>query len=77
MMKALPHVTLIGQPTRGASGNPASVDLPNGISVSYSRWVDMLPDGTPIEGKGVSPDITVEHESPGDPTFDAAVKSPR
>ena len=74
MMKALPHVTLIGQPTRGASGNPASVDLPNGISVSYSRWVDMLPDGTPIEGKGVPPDITVEHESPGDPTFDAAVK---
>ena len=50
------------------------MDLPNGISVSYSRWVDMLPDGTPIEGKGVPPDITVEHESPGDPTFDAAVK---
>jgi hypothetical protein len=74
MMKTLPHATLVGQPTRGASGNPAPVNLPNGISVWYSRWVDMLPDGTPIEGKGVPPDITVEHESPGDPTFDAAVK---
>jgi hypothetical protein len=74
MMKCLPHVTLVGQPTRGASGNPAPVSLPNGVSVWYSRWMSLLPDGTPIEGKGVPPDVLVQHQGPGDPTFDAAVE---
>lgn len=74
MMKCLPQVTLVGQPTRGASGNPAPVPLPNGVSVWYSRWISLLPDGTPIEGKGVPPDVLVQHEGQGDPTFDATVK---
>jgi hypothetical protein len=74
MMKALPQATLIGQPTRGASGNPAPVHLPNGVSVWYSRWVDMLPDGTPIEGLGIQPNVLIKHEGPGDPTFRAAIK---
>ncbi len=73
MMKALDHVTLVGQATRGASGNPAPVTLPNGLKVWFSRWVDMEPDGTPIEGRGIQPDVRVEHTSPGDPTFDTAV----
>jgi hypothetical protein len=74
MMKALPHVTLVGQPTRGASGNPAPVTLPCGVAVFYSRWIDMLPDGTVLEGRGIAPDVVVEHTGKGDPTFDAAVK---
>jgi hypothetical protein len=73
MMKAFDHVTLVGQPTRGASGNPAPVVLPNGVSVWFSRWVDMEPDGTPIEGRGILPHIVVAHARPGDPTFDRAV----
>ncbi len=71
MMSALPHCTLIGQPTRGASGNPAPVSLPNGVDVWYSRWVSMTPDGDPIEGVGVQPDVVVEHGH-GDPAWQEA-----
>jgi hypothetical protein len=74
MMKCLPHVTMAGQPTRGASGNPAPVGLPNGVSVVYSRWISLLPDGTPIEGVGVQPDVVIQHQGAGDPTFAEAVK---
>ena len=74
MMKCLPHVTLVGKATRGASGNPAPVALPNGVDVWYSRWISLLPDGTPLEEKGVPPDISVDHRGSGDPTFDAALK---
>ena len=35
MFQALPNVSLVGQPTRGSSGNPAGVKLP----VFFSRWV--------------------------------------
>ena len=73
MMKAFPRVTLIGRPTRGASGNPRPITLPNGATVFFSRWVSMLPDGTPIEGRGIAPDVVVPHEGEGDPTFDAAL----
>jgi C-terminal processing protease CtpA/Prc len=73
MMAVLPHVTLVGQATRGASGNPAPVILPNGITVFYSRWVDMLPDGTITETKGIPPNIVVQHEGAGDPTWEAGL----
>ncbi|MFN0059921.1 MAG: S41 family peptidase [Planctomycetota bacterium] len=75
MMRALPHATLAGLPTRGASGNPAPLVLPNGVTVSYSRWVDELPDGTCLEGRGLEPDWKFEFsDAEGDPTFRAAVK---
>jgi RNA polymerase sigma factor (sigma-70 family) len=61
MMAALPHVTTIGLPTRGSSGNPGPVDVgDSGLIVYFSRWVDLLPNGTPIEGKGVPPTIIVD-----------------
>jgi hypothetical protein len=61
MMAALPQVTTVGLPTRGSSGNPAPVDVGDtGIVVYFSRWVDLLPDGTPIEGKGVPPTVRVD-----------------
>ena len=73
MMDALPHVTLVGKPTRGASGNPQPVELPDGTTVWFSRWVAMRADGTVLEGEGVKPDVEVEHEGEGDPTFEGAV----
>jgi hypothetical protein len=78
MMRALPHVTTVGLPTRGSSGNPAMVEAgETGIRVYYSNWVDMLPDGTPIEGKGVPPDILVNVASEAyrteDPTLAAGL----
>lgn len=61
MLAALPHVTTVGLPTRGSSGNPQAVDVGGtGISVYFSRWVDMLPDGTPIEGRGVPVSVRVD-----------------
>jgi hypothetical protein len=61
MFAALPHVTTVGSPTRGSSGNPMPVELKEvGLTVYYSRWVAMLPDGTPIEGRGVIPQIAAK-----------------
>jgi len=74
MMKAMAHVTLVGQPTRGASGNPHAVTLSNGVKVYFSRWVSMEPDGTPIEVRGIQPDVKVEHTGAGDLAFDKAVE---
>jgi hypothetical protein len=61
MLAALPHVTTVGLPTRGSSGNPGPADVGDtGLTVYFSRWVDLLPDGTAIEGKGVRPAVVVE-----------------
>jgi len=73
MMKAIPTVTVIGQPTRGASGNPEPIQLPNGVDVWFSRWVSMLPDGTVIEDDGVIPDETIAHGN-GDSTYVRALE---
>ena len=61
MMMCLPHVTTIGMPTRGASGNPNGMPLGRtGLTVYYSRWVDMLPNGETFEGVGIAPEIRVD-----------------
>lgn len=58
MFAVLPNVTTLGSATRGSSGNPQPVELKDaGVTVYFSRWVSMLPDGTPIEGHGVIPEV--------------------
>jgi hypothetical protein len=74
MMAAIPGAVTMGRPTAGFSGNPQPVDLPNGVSVHFSRWVSLLPDGTPLEGRGVVPARVVEAAGPGDPAFEEALK---
>jgi Peptidase family S41/Tricorn protease C1 domain len=79
MMKCLPQVTTVGLPTRGSSGNPMPFKLPGvPVTVIYSRWVDMLPDGTPIEGRGVPPEILVDLPEASydiaDPTWERALE---
>jgi hypothetical protein len=60
MMRCLPQVTTVGLPTRGASGNPAPFELSaTGLTVYFSRWVDLLPDGHNFEGVGISPAVEV------------------
>lgn len=74
MMKSLDHVRMIGQPTRGASGNPQPETLSNGVRVWFSRWVSLELDGSVIEGRGVLPDVVVEHDDAhGDSTFESAL----
>jgi hypothetical protein len=79
MLRCLPHVTTVGARTRGSSGNPRPFQLPGvAVTVWYSRWVDLLPDGTPIEGAGITPDIVVDAPQGAykekDPTWDRAVE---
>lgn len=75
MCKALPRVTVVGQPSRGASGNPAGFDVLPGITVWASRWQSLDPEGRCIEGVGVQPDVVVAPGERGeDPVLDAAVR---
>jgi hypothetical protein len=69
MFAAIPGAILAGLPTAGQSGNPQPADLPGGGAVIFSRWVNLMPDGTPLEGRGVLPHREIRHEGPGDPTF--------
>jgi hypothetical protein len=51
---------LIGDQTRGSSGNPSALEISGlDLSLYFSRWKDVLPDGTVIEGNGVTPDTLV------------------
>jgi hypothetical protein len=79
MMRCLPHVTTVGLPTRGASGNPQPFPLEGtGVVVTFSRWVDLLPDGQTFEGRGIPPDITVDDPTSAyaerDPTLEKALE---
>jgi hypothetical protein len=79
MLKALPQATLVGQPTRGSSGNPRPFKLPGlDLTVWYSRWVDLQPDGSVVEGRGIAPHVAV-NEPPDayrdrDPTWEKAME---
>lgn len=79
MMQCLPQVTTVGLPTRGASGNPAPWrSMRAGITVYFSRWVDLLPDGQVLEGVGVKPAIEVKEATEvyekTDPTLDKGLE---
>jgi C-terminal processing protease CtpA/Prc len=79
MMKCLPNVSTVGLPTRGASGNPLPWPLPGtGITVYFSRWVDLLPDSQAFEGVGIPPDVAVkeptEAYSQRDPTLEKGME---
>jgi hypothetical protein len=78
MMMCLPNVTTVGARTRGSSGNPKPFKLPGvDVSVWYSRWLDLMPDGTPIEGAGIAPDVAVSAAPQAyrekDPTWEKAL----
>jgi C-terminal processing protease CtpA/Prc len=77
-MRTLPHVTVIGDTTGGASGNPATFPLGNGWQFTVPRWIELAPDGQPIEGRGVPPHIVIpwapgSYDRERDPLIDAAV----
>lgn len=55
-----PQVTTMGDRTAGSSGNPRRIKLPAGITVNLPRWLDMDPQGKPIDAVGVTPDVPVK-----------------
>jgi hypothetical protein len=75
MVAALPKGKLIGQPTRGASGNPQPVLLPNGVKVTYSTWVPLQLDGEPFEGVGIAPDVRIDDDPRGLKGLQAAIEA--
>ena len=58
-MGQLPNVTLAGDRTAGATGNPGTFPLANGWSYTVSRWIEYTADNQPIEDIGISPDVFV------------------
>lgn len=60
MMDQCPQVMTMGDHTCGSSGNPTILSLPMGIRVSLPQWIDLLPDGTPLDERGIQPNIPFE-----------------
>jgi hypothetical protein len=81
MMRQDPRCKLVGGVTKGSSGNPKPHDLGNGVTVFLSSWEDQLPDGTVLEGRGVTPDVAVKATlvdlRQRDPVLEAGVKVAR
>ena len=57
MMTGDPQVTTMGDHTCGSSGNPKIVSLPLDMTVSVPQWIDLLPDGTPLDERGFQPQV--------------------
>jgi hypothetical protein len=77
-MRTLPNVTVIGDTTGGASGNPATFPLGGGWSYTVPQWIEFGPDRQPIEWRGIAPHMALAWEPSSydrdrDPLIDAAV----
>jgi len=57
MMMGATNVTTMGDHTCGSSGNPQIVELPLEMTVGVPRWIDYLPDGSPLDEHGFQPRI--------------------
>lgn len=82
MFGECPGATTLGSATAGSSANPRRLELAHGIVVNLPRWLDMLPDGTPLERHGVIPDVRLDHPADAfrddrDPVFEGAVAALR
>ncbi|MFM1816250.1 MAG: hypothetical protein RLZ98_2945 [Pseudomonadota bacterium] len=59
VLRGLPHVTHIGEPTRGSLSDVLGKKLPNGWRLNLSNEVYADRAGNAWEGKGVPPDVPV------------------
>lgn len=71
--------TLVGSRTAGAVGRAVTLDLPGGMQVLWSGSLIRHPDGSPLLGRGLTPDLEVHttrrHLREGrDPVLEAALK---
>ena len=77
MMKQVPGAVVMGERTRGSSGNPQRHEVIDGVEVSLPSWRAMDMDGVCFEGVGIRPDVEVkagqEDFERGDPVFERAV----
>jgi hypothetical protein len=63
MIRSIPGAMLIGDKTRGASGNPVIKALPE-LNVSYgiSTWIAYDASKQPFEDRGIQPDVWIAPE---------------
>lgn len=77
MMKQAPLAVLVGADSYGSSGNPQPHTLLPGLVVQLPSWQALRPDGSLIEGEGISPhlyvDTTPAQLADGDPVLEAAL----
>jgi C-terminal processing protease CtpA/Prc len=59
MADGIEHITTMGEPTHGSTGQPLSLKLPGGGSARISAKRDFYPDGREFIGLGVQPDVLV------------------
>ena len=57
MMAGATNVTTMGAHTAGSSGNPMKIKLPLDMTVGVPVWIAFLPDGTPLDERGIQPQI--------------------
>jgi C-terminal processing protease CtpA/Prc len=60
MADGIDHITYIGEPTFGSTGQPLMLDLPGGGTARISTKRDFYPDGKEFIGVGVEPDLEVK-----------------
>ena len=60
MMKTIPHMTMVGDTTGGASANPKQVRLPNGWEYYVSTWQSASTDHQLLEDNGIAPDHYIQ-----------------
>ena len=79
MLAQAPEVTTMGDRTAGSSANPRQLSLPHKVWVNIPRWLDMTPDGKPIDAVGVQPDVLIDAPEDAftterDPVLDQALE---
>ena len=79
MFAQSPTVTTMGDRTAGSSANPRRLELDCGIAVNLPRWLDLDPEGNPIEHVGIQPDLPIEADpaefsDTRDPVLEAALE---
>ena len=60
MFVQCPQVITLGDRTTGSMANPRRIDAGAGLVVNLPRWIDMDPQGKPIDAVGVPPRVKIE-----------------
>jgi len=56
---------LVGEPSAGTNGNTDIFQVPGGFDVRFTSWRVSNPDGTTIQGHGITPDQVVHPTEDG------------
>jgi carboxyl-terminal processing protease len=67
MMREIPHVTHVGQPTSGSMSDMLPKSLPGHFVVSISNESYVDPRGVLYEGRGIPPKLPLQVFDPADP----------